>query len=57
MLPKGALVENLLVYHTGQYAVCDEGEMETRTSNQGQIALSKFPHLRSGIFKLETRLA
>lgn len=32
MLPKGALIENQVVIHTGQYTEMDEGEAEIRTS-------------------------
>ena len=42
MLPKGALVENQVVVHTGRYTVMEDGEAETCTSNS--------PYLQSGLY-------
>lgn len=44
MLPKGALVENQVVVHTGQYIVVDDEESETRTSQS--VFLDSGSHAR-----------
>ena len=38
MLPKGALVENQAVMHSGRYEVVDDGEIESRTSGKAFIS-------------------